>query len=72
MLVEVGHFALILAFLVALIQGVLPLIGAAQDRVALQALARPSAYLQWALIALAFVCLEWAFLHNDFSVAYVS
>lgn len=54
MLVEVGHFALILAFLVAIIQGVLPLIGAAKDRAALQALARPSAYLQWLLIALAF------------------
>ena len=72
MLVEVGHFALILAFLVAIIQGVLPLIGAAKDRAALQALARPSAYLQWLLIALAFACLEWAFLHNDFSVAYVA
>ena len=72
MLVELGHFALILAFLVAMVQGVLPLLGAAQGREALQALARPSAYLQWALIALSFVCLEWAFLNNDFSVAYVA
>jgi cytochrome c-type biogenesis protein CcmF len=43
MLVELGHFALILAFLVAIVQGVLPLAGRGPRREALQALARPSA-----------------------------
>ena len=76
MSVELGHFALILAALVALCQGVLPITGTllreAQTRHSLMVLARPAAYLQCALIALAFACLAVAFLSNDFSVAYVA
>jgi len=45
MIPELGHFALILAALVALIQGVLPLTGTflrdPQQQVVLQSLARP-------------------------------
>jgi cytochrome c-type biogenesis protein CcmF len=76
MSVELGHFALILAALVALCQGVLPLagtlVGDAQNRHSLMLLARPTAYLQLSLIALAFAMLAVAFLTNDFSVTYVA
>ena len=47
---ELGHFALILAFLVALIQGVLPIVGAHRGHAGWIALARPAAQTQFALI----------------------
>ena len=72
MIPELGHFALILALLVALVQGVLPLWGTLNRNVAWQSLARPSALMQAALVALAFACLSSAFLANDFSVVYVA
>ena len=72
MIPELGHFALILAAVVALIQGVLPLAGTVRENLAWQALARPSAALQFGLVAVAFACLTSAFLANDFSVSYVA
>ena len=72
MIPELGHFALILAFLVALVQSVVPLVGAHQYRSALIAVARPAAVAQFAFMALAFACLTWAFVANDFSVEYVA
>jgi cytochrome c-type biogenesis protein CcmF len=76
MIPELGHFALILAALVAVIQGVLPIVGTLvktpQTQITLQSLARPSAALQFALVALAFGALATSFLSNDFSVLYVS
>jgi len=76
MIPELGHFALILAAIVALVQGVLPLTGTlVLDRalqVTLQSLARPTAILQCALVTFAFAALASAFLNNDFSVAYVA
>ena len=76
MIPELGHFALILATIVALIQGVLPLTGTFVPsrtlQVTLQTLARPMAVLQCALVACAFAALATAFLTNDFSVTYVA
>jgi cytochrome c-type biogenesis protein CcmF len=69
---ELGHLALILAFVVALIQGVLPILGAHRRRAGWIALARPAAQTQFVLVAFAFACLMQAFLVNDFSVAYVA
>ena len=43
MIPEIGHFALILALALAILQGVLPMIGAQRNDVALMSLARPSA-----------------------------
>jgi len=71
MIPELGHFALILALLVALLQGTLPLAGAARGSLAWIALARPAARTQFLLVAFAFGCLTWAFVANDFSVVYV-
>jgi len=75
MIPELGHFALILATVVALIQGVMPLTGtylpSRSLQITLQSLARPMAILQFVLVALSFAALATAFLTNDFSVTYV-
>ena len=55
MIPELGHFALILALLVAAVQGVLPLIGAHRGNAAWMALGRSAAQTQWFLIVAAFV-----------------
>jgi cytochrome c-type biogenesis protein CcmF len=76
MIPELGNFALMLAAVVAVMQGVLPIAGTLvrnpQTQVTLQSLARPTAALQFVLVAFAFGALASAFLNNDFSVLYVS
>ena len=76
MIPELGHFALILAALVTLFQGVFPLAGTLVRDTRLQtqwqATARPAALLSLALVAFAFACLAASFLRNDFSVVYVA
>ncbi len=72
MLPEFGQILLILALLTALLQGLLPLIGAQRRRTAWMAVARPAAYVQLSLLASAFALLTYAFLGNDFSVQYVA
>jgi cytochrome c-type biogenesis protein CcmF len=72
MIPELGHFALILALPVALILGVLPILGAQRGNAAWIALARPAAQALFLLVALSFACLSWAFYGNDFSVLYVA
>jgi cytochrome c-type biogenesis protein CcmF len=67
-LVEIGHFALILALLVAAVQGTVPLIGAAARSRALMDLARPAALLQFGLVALSFAVFFHAHIVSDFSV----
>jgi len=74
MIPELGHFALILAFIVALLQGVLPLIGAQRtSRRSAEwiALARPAAQTHFLLLVASIACLAYSFLTSDFSVAYV-
>ena len=69
MIPEVGHFALILALVVALVaQSVLPLVGSFRGHAGWIALARPAAWLQFALMVVAFGCLTAAFVQSDFSV----
>ena len=72
MIPELGQLALTLALAVALIQGSLPLAGAAKGNLAWMALARPAAQAQAVLVALAFGCLVYSFVANDFSVQYVA
>ncbi len=72
MIPELGHLALILALLLALIQGTVPLWGASRGDASLMALARPTAAGQMFFAALAFGCLAYAFLTNDFSVENVA
>jgi len=72
MIPELGHFALILALLVALAQAVVPIAGAARRIEPWIAFARPAASMQFALILVAFGCLTWSFVTADFSVLYVA
>jgi len=69
---EIGHFALILALLVALVQGTLPVLGAWRGNDAWVALARPASAMFFVLVAIAFGCLTEAFVVSDFSVATVA
>ncbi|VAW54728.1 Cytochrome c heme lyase subunit CcmF [hydrothermal vent metagenome] len=72
MIPELGHFALIIAFAVAIVQSIVPLIGAAKNQTALISLARPAALTQFLFIGLAYAALTQAFVVHDFSVLYVS
>ncbi|MEQ1602277.1 MAG: heme lyase CcmF/NrfE family subunit [Methylophilaceae bacterium] len=72
MIPEIGHFALILALLVAFVQGTFPIIGAARGNAAWMGLAKPAARAQFLLIVLAFFCLAYAFAAKDYSVLYVA
>ena len=71
MIAEIGHFALILAFCVALVQGTLPLWGAWRGNGAMMALAPGAALGQAVLIAIAFFAMTYAYVVSDFSVANV-
>ena len=72
MIPELGQWALMLALAVALIQGTLPIAGAARGRQDWMALARPAAQTQCLLVIVAFGCLMTSFVQNDFSVLYVA
>lgn len=72
MLPELGQFALILALVVAIAQTVLPLAGAQRGHEGLMRVARPAAWGQFVLLAISFALLTWAFIAQDFSVAYVA
>jgi cytochrome c-type biogenesis protein CcmF len=72
MIPEIGHFALILALCVAMVQGILPIYGAAVGNSALMSVAKPAARLQFLLVLTAFGCLAYAFAEKDFSVLYVA
>ncbi len=72
MITELGHFALVLALLVAGLQTAVPLLGAARDDRPMMELARPAALAQLACIAIAFGALMHAFIVSDFSVAAVA
>jgi cytochrome c-type biogenesis protein CcmF len=71
MLNEIGHFTLLLAFCVALIQATVPLFGANKGRTDLMAVAESSANLQFALLLASFAALTHAFVTSDFSVKLV-
>ncbi|MEA3292853.1 MAG: heme lyase CcmF/NrfE family subunit [Pseudomonadota bacterium] len=72
MIPEIGNFALVLALVLALAQASLPLAGAARGIDAWVSLAKPAAWAQLLFVTIAFSCLTWAFVHDDFSVTYVA
>jgi cytochrome c-type biogenesis protein CcmF len=71
MIAEIGHYALILALALAVVQSTLPLIGAWRGNAALMAVSRPTVAGQFVFISLAFACLMYAYVVSDFSVANV-
>uniref|UniRef100_UPI00286C2778 heme lyase CcmF/NrfE family subunit n=1 Tax=Tabrizicola sp. TaxID=2005166 RepID=UPI00286C2778 len=72
MIVELGHFALILALSVAVIQSTLPMWGAWRQDARLMAVAEPAAKIQLLLVGFAFAALTYAFVNSDFSLAVVT
>src|SRR6266481_3771597 len=68
MIPELGQFALIIALCIAFVQGVLPIVGAARGEVVWMNVARPAAQGQFVFVAIAFGCLAYSFVTNDFSV----
>jgi cytochrome c-type biogenesis protein CcmF len=72
MVPEIGQFALILALLLALTQATLPLLGAARGNRSWIALAVPAGQAQFIFVAIAFCCLGYSFITNDFSVLNVA
>ncbi|MCV2864664.1 heme lyase CcmF/NrfE family subunit [Albidovulum sediminicola] len=71
MIAELGHFTLILALGVALVQAIVPLIGAWRGWPGWIAVAVPAAKIQVILIAAAFAALTHAFVTSDFSLRVV-
>ncbi len=72
MIPEIGQFALVVAFCIAITQAVVPLAGAGLGVQRWVAVAVPAALAQLLFVALSYACLTWAFLQNDFSVLYVA
>jgi len=72
MIAEIGLFALIAALVVALAQGIVPMIGAARGDTGLMMLGRAAAVVQALLVALSFGALAWLFTVHDFSVKLVA
>jgi cytochrome c-type biogenesis protein CcmF len=71
MIPELGHYALILALALGLIQSVAPVIGSVSRDAALMRLANSTALMQFFFVAASFAALEYCFITSDFSVATV-
>ncbi len=72
MIPEFGHFALILALGLALLLSIVPLLGSFRGDQKAMALAPSLAIGQFVFISIAFGCLVWSFITDDFSVALVA
>ena len=72
MIPELGHLAMILALCLAVVQATLPLIGAWRGDRQWMGLAQPAAWGQFAFLGFSFASLTYAFMVDDFSVAYVA
>jgi cytochrome c-type biogenesis protein CcmF len=71
MIVETGHFALVLALALALAQAIVPFAGARLRDSSLMSVARPVALAQFALVAFAYGALTYAHVVSDFSLVNV-
>ena len=72
MIPEIGHFALLVALCIAVVQGLVPLAGTTLGVQRWIALARTAALAQFLFLAISYACLTWAFVAHDFSVLYVA
>jgi cytochrome c-type biogenesis protein CcmF len=72
MIAEIGHYALVLALLLALLQSTLPLYGASRNRAPFMALGDNTAVAQLVLILIAFLALMHAYVTSDFSLLNVA
>ena len=72
MIPELGHFALALALSLALVQSILPIVGAGKNDLRLMQSASATAYGQVVFVGLAFAALMNAFVTSDFTVLNVA
>jgi len=72
MLPEIGQFLMVLAFCLAVIQSILPLLGAQRGQLSWMRMAPNLAWAQFAALAFAYGLLTYAFINHDFSVAYAA
>ena len=68
MIVEIGHYALVLAFAIAIVQSIAPVWGAKSGDAGLMAMAAPGALGQFLFVAIAAGALVYAHVMSDFSV----
>ncbi len=68
MITELGHFALILALATALVQSVVPLIGARRGDVGMMAVGPMAAKISFVLVIFSFLTLMYAYVISDFSL----
>lgn len=71
MITELGHFALVLAFMAAIVQMIVPMVGAQKRWPGWMAVAEPAATLQFLMTGFAFAALMHAFVTSDFSLRVV-
>ncbi len=72
MIIELGHFALVLALMTSVVQATLPLYGAHRQDIGLMKLASVSGVLSFLLVSLAFFAIAYGFVSDDFSVSLVA
>ena len=72
LITELGYFALLAAFVLAILQVVLPTIGVMRHQIAWQRLAPSLAWAQFAAMLVSFAALMAGFYYNDFSLVYVA
>ena len=72
MVPEIGNIALTLALVLSILLAVYPLWGAHRQHEALMATAKPIAIGLFIFTLIAYLCLTYAFVTDDFSVAYVA
>ena len=72
LITELGYFALLIAFVLAILQVVLPTVGVMRNRVAWQRLAPSLAWAQFTAMITSFGALMAGFYYNDFSLVYVT
>ncbi|MBV2184764.1 MAG: heme lyase CcmF/NrfE family subunit [Rhizobium sp.] len=68
MIIELGHYALVLALAASIIIAILPVIGAKRGDASLMAVAVTGTMAQFLLVAFSFAALTWAYVVSDFSV----
>jgi len=71
MIAELGHYALVLALALGLVQSLAPVIGARRGDAALMSLANSTALMQFAFVALSFAALAACYVTSDFSLTTV-
>jgi cytochrome c-type biogenesis protein CcmF len=71
MIAEIGHYALVLALALALMQAIVPMLGARMGDATLMSVAGTTAPAQFVFVALSFVALAWCYVASDFSVVNV-